>query len=197
MSSYCYYAKDAFFMSHNPALNVFRRNEDVACNILYSYVPAIFNGSTAAVIFVGTSTQVTNIYYTKCDNQFANTLEDNIIQRGAPNRILSNRGQAIISHKVEDILCTLCINKWRSEPHLHHQNYAERRYHTINNSTNRILDHTGAPAHVWLLCFKYICYLLSHMYTTTINAVPFTWPYCRYYCLTLFPLLGMCLLPQI
>jgi hypothetical protein len=41
------------FRSPNPALNIYRRKEDVACDIVYSDVPAIFEGSTAAVIFVG------------------------------------------------------------------------------------------------------------------------------------------------
>jgi hypothetical protein len=92
---------------------------------VYSDVPAIFDGSTAAVIFVGTSTKVTDVHGIKKDNQFASTLEDNIIQRGAPNRLLSDRGQAIISNKVEDILRTVCIDSWQSEPHQHHQNPAE------------------------------------------------------------------------
>jgi hypothetical protein len=92
------------FRSPHPALNVYRRNEDVACDIVYSNVPTIFDGSTAAIIFFGTSSKVTDVHGIKHDNQFANTLEDTIIQRGAPNRLLSDRGQAIISHKVEDIL---------------------------------------------------------------------------------------------
>jgi hypothetical protein len=68
------------FKSPNPALNIYRLNKDVACDIVYSAVPAIFDGSTAAVIFVGTSTKVTDVHGIKKDNQFANTLEDNIIQ---------------------------------------------------------------------------------------------------------------------
>jgi hypothetical protein len=68
------------FRYPNPALNIYRCNEDVACDIVYSDVPAIFDGSTAAVIFVGTSTKVTDVHGIKKDNQFANTLEDNIIQ---------------------------------------------------------------------------------------------------------------------
>jgi hypothetical protein len=68
------------FRSLNTALNIYRHNEDVACDIVYSNVPAIFDGSTAAVIFVGTSTRVTKVHGIKKDNQFANTLEDNIIQ---------------------------------------------------------------------------------------------------------------------
>jgi hypothetical protein len=92
------------FRSPHPALNVYRRNEDVACDIVYSDVPAIFDGSTAAIIFFGTSSKVANVHGIKHDNQFLNTLEDTIIQQGAPNRLLSDRGHAIISHKVEDIL---------------------------------------------------------------------------------------------
>jgi hypothetical protein len=162
------------FKSPNPALNIYRHNKDVSCDIVYSDVPAIFEGSTAAVIFVGTSTKVTDVHGIKKDNQFASTLEDNIIQRGAPNRLLSDRGQSIISHKVEDILRTFCIASWQSEPHQHHQNPANRRYQTIKNSTNRVLDHTGAPAHVWLLCLQHVCYLLNHTYNNTINNVPLT-----------------------
>jgi hemerythrin superfamily protein len=92
------------FRSPKPALNIYRHNEDVACDSVYSDVPAIFDGSTAAVILLGTSTKVTDVHGIKKDNQFPNTLEDNIIQRGAPNRLLSDRGQSIISNEVEDIL---------------------------------------------------------------------------------------------
>jgi hypothetical protein len=46
------------FRSPNPSLNVYRRNEDVACDIVYPDVPAIFDGSTDTVISVGTSTKV-------------------------------------------------------------------------------------------------------------------------------------------
>jgi hypothetical protein len=94
------------FRSPHPALNVYRCNEDVVCNIVYSDIPAIFDGSTADVIFFGTSSKLTDFHGIKSDNQFANTLEDTIIQRGAPNCLLSDRGQAINSHKVEDILRT-------------------------------------------------------------------------------------------
>jgi hypothetical protein len=50
------------FMSPNPALNVTRRNEPVACDIVYSDVLAINNDSIAAALFVGTDNQVTDVY---------------------------------------------------------------------------------------------------------------------------------------
>jgi hypothetical protein len=105
------------FKSPNPALNVTCRQEPVACDIVYAEVPAIDDGSTAAVIFAGTDTQVTDIYGIKTDKQFVNTLEDNITQRGAPHKLISDSAQVIISNKVQDILRTLCIKSWQSEPY--------------------------------------------------------------------------------
>jgi hypothetical protein len=67
----------------------------------------------------------------------------------------------------------LSYQQMESEPHQHPQNPAERQYQTIKNATNRILDCTGSPAHAWLLCLQYICYLLNHTYNMTIDTVPF------------------------
>ena len=162
------------FKSPNPALNVSRRNESVACDIVYSDTPAIADGSTAAVLFVGADTQVTDIYGIKTDKQFVNTLEDNIIQRGAPNKLVSDRAQVIVSNKVLDILRTFCIKSWQSEPHQQQQNPAERRFQTIKTAANRVLDRSGAPPATWLLCLKYVCYLLNHTYNMTTKGVPLT-----------------------
>jgi hypothetical protein len=78
------------FKSPNPEINVTRRNEVFACDIAYSDVPAIDYVSIAAVIFVVTETQVTDIHGIKSDRQFLNTLEDCITRRGAPYKLISN-----------------------------------------------------------------------------------------------------------
>jgi hypothetical protein len=147
--------KNNAYKSPNPALNVYHWQEDVACDIVYSDVPAIHDGSTAVVIFGIT------------DKKFVNTSEDSIIQCGAPLKLVSYCGQAIVSHKVANILCTFCINNWQSEPHKQHQNPTEQRYQTIKNWT-------GAPAHTWLFTLQYVCFLLNHMYNTTLDLVPLT-----------------------
>jgi hypothetical protein len=140
------------YRSPNPALNVVCRNEAVACVIVYSDVPAIYDGSTVAVIFVGTDTQVTDVNGIKTDKQFINTLEDNITNRGAPHKLLSNSTQVLISNKVQDILRNLCIKSWQSETHQQQQNPAEHPYQTIKRAANRVLDRSGAQDHTWLLC---------------------------------------------
>jgi hypothetical protein len=60
------------FKSPTTALNVTRRNEPVACDIVYSNVPAIDDGFIAAVLFVGADIQVTDVYGIKTDKQFIN-----------------------------------------------------------------------------------------------------------------------------
>jgi len=162
------------FKSSNPAMNVSRRNEPVACDIVYADEPAIDDGSTTAVIFVGTETQVTDVYGIKTDKQFVNTLEDNIRQRGAPTKLISDRAQVEISNRVLGILRALIIGDWQSEPHQQQQNPAERRYQTVKNTANRVMDRTGAPPYTWLLCLVYVCYLLNHTFNVTVGAVPLT-----------------------
>jgi hypothetical protein len=162
------------YRSPNPALNVRRRSEPIACDIVYSDSPAIDDGSATAVIFVGLNTHVTDVYGIKTDKQFINTLEDVIRERGAPTKLISDRAQVEISEHVQDILRALCISAWQSEPHQQQQNYAERRWQTIKTATNRIMDRTAAPAYTWLLCLKYTCFLFNHMYDDTIKQVPLT-----------------------
>ena len=160
------------FKSSNPALNVHRRNENVACDFVYADTPAVDDGATSCVLFVGTESLVTDVYGVKTDKQFVNTLEDNIRERGAPNKLISDRAQVEISNKVLDILRILFIGAWQSEPHQQQQNPAERRIQTIKGTSNRIMDRVGAPAYTWLLCILYVCYLLNHTYNDSIKAVP-------------------------
>jgi c-di-AMP phosphodiesterase-like protein len=99
----------------------------VACDIVDSDVLAIYDGSTAVVIFYDVTTQVTDEYGIKNDRQFVNILDNNIIQHGVPQKLISDQGRSLVSNTVADILRTFCIKKWQSEPHQQHQNPAEQR----------------------------------------------------------------------
>jgi len=87
------------FQSPNPALNVPHRNEPVATDTVYSDTPAIDSGVTTAQFFVGCDSMVCDVYGIKSDWQFVNTLEDNIRQRGAPTKLISDHAQVEISEK--------------------------------------------------------------------------------------------------
>ena len=149
------------YKSPFPALNVHRRNEAVATDTVYSDSPAVDCGATAAQIFVGLKSLVSDAYPLKRDSEFVNTLEDNIRERGAPLKLISDRAQVEISKRVNDILRALCIASWQSEPHQQHQNPAERRYQTLKRVANIVMDRTGAPAYTWLLCLMYVCFVLN------------------------------------
>ena len=53
----------------------------------------------------------------KTDKQFVNILEDVIRQRGAMDKLISDRAQVEITGRVKDILRAYVIGNWCSEPH--------------------------------------------------------------------------------
>ena len=150
-----------FYKSPYPALNVARRAEDLLTDVVYSDTPAIDDGSTSAAVYSGKKSHVMDIYGMKTDKQFVNTLEDIIRERGAPTRLLSDHAILIRSSRVLDILRSLCIGQWTSEPHRQNQNTMERRYQTAKRLTNIAMDRSGCPASCWLLCLQYICLVLN------------------------------------
>ncbi len=151
------------YKSPFPALNVYRRNEPVGSDTVFSDTPAIDSGVKAAQLFVGHDTLVTDVYPCKTDKQFVNALEDNIRDRGAMDKILTDSAQAEISNRVKDVLRSLCISSWQSEAGHQHQNPSERRIQTVKQNVNTIMNRSGAPAGAWLLCLAYVCYLLNRV----------------------------------
>jgi hypothetical protein len=146
-------------------LNVRPRDEPVATDTIYSDTPAIDCGVTSAQLFVGTKTHT-------ADKQFVNTLLDNITQRGAPTRLISDCAQVEISERVKQVLQPLHISTWQSEPHQQQQNPAERQYQNIKRLCNTILDRSRAPAYTWLLCLMYGCFLLNNTWCEAIDDIP-------------------------
>lgn len=157
------------FKSPFPACNVSRRRESVATDTIYSDTPAIFGGETMAQLFVGRESLVTDVYGMKTSKQFANTLQDVIRQRGAMDKLLSDRAQVEVSNRVLDILRAYSISDWQSEPYHQHQNFAENRYKMVKDCTNRIMDREGAPADTWLLAVQYTCYILNRTAHETLD----------------------------
>jgi hypothetical protein len=158
--------------SRFPACNVKRRNEPVATDTVFSDTPAVDSGVTAAQIFVGRDSLVADCYGIKTDKEFVNTLEDNIRERGAMDKLISDCAKAEMSLRVRQILRALFISAWYSEPYHENQNFAENRYGTIKATTNRVMNNSGAPAYTWLLCLMYVCLLLNHLASAALNWIP-------------------------
>ena len=133
------------FRSPFPVMNVKLRSEPVDTDTVYANNPAIGDGSKYAQVFVGTKTLVSDFYGMKSDKQFVNSLEDNIRQRGAMDKLISYSSQAEVIQRVKDTLRALFIEYWKSEDYLQHQKCADRRYQTIKRHTNILLNRTEAP----------------------------------------------------
>ena len=60
--------------------------------------------------------------------KFVNTLEDNILEREAMNRLISDSYQVERKNKTKDIIRALIIEYWQSDPYYQHQKLSERRF---------------------------------------------------------------------
>ena len=83
-----------------------------------------------AQFFCGRDALVCVVYGIKSTKQFINTLADNIRNRGAMHTLISDGGSYEISKKVTDLLRSLFIADFQSEPYHQHQNNAENQWGT-------------------------------------------------------------------
>ena len=159
------------FKSRNPVFNIPRCSEAVATDTIFSDTPAVDDGSTMAQFFCGRDTLVCDAYGIKSTKQFINTLSDNIRKRGAMDTIISDGGNYEISKRVTDLLRSLFIQDYQSEPYHQHQNKAENRFGLAKRYTNTVMNTSGCPACCWLLCLQYICVVLNHLASPTLQGI--------------------------
>ena len=159
------------FKSRNPVFNIPRCSEAVATDTIFSDTDAVDDGSTMAQFFCGRDTLVCDAYGIKSTKQFINTLSDNIRKRGAMDTLISDGGKYEISKRVTDLLCSLFIQDYQSEPYHQHQNTAENRFGLAKRYTNTVMNTSGCPACCWLLCLQYICVVLNHLASPTLQGI--------------------------
>ena len=119
------------FKSRNAVFNIPRRNEPVATDTILSDTPAIHDGSTMEQFCVGKDTLVCDSYGIKSQKRFFNKLYDNIKTRGAMDTIITDGGKYEISKMGADLLSSLFIKQYESEPYHQHQNKAEQCYGVV------------------------------------------------------------------
>jgi hypothetical protein len=77
-----------------PACNVKRHNETVATDTVVSDIPAVDYSVTAAQLFVGREYLVADVSGLKTDKEFVNTIKDNIRERVAMDKLISECSKA-------------------------------------------------------------------------------------------------------
>ena len=150
------------FKSRNPVFNIPRRSEAVATDTIFSDTPAVDDGSTLAQFFCGRDTLVCDAYGIKSTKQFINTLSDNIRKRGAMDTLISDGGKYEISKRVIDLLWSLFIQDYQSEPYHQHQNKTENHFGLAKRYTNTVMNTSGCTA-----CCGYSVCSTSVLYSTT------------------------------
>ena len=112
----------------------------------------------------------------KTDGEFADALQDCIRQRGAMTRLVSDHATAQTSKRTKDILRTLCIDEWQSEPHNQQQNPAEQRCGRAKAAADGVLNGSGVPAYCWPLALLCACYIMNRL---ACEALDWDSPYMR------------------
>jgi hypothetical protein len=134
------------FKAPNPATNVPRRDEPMATDTIQLDTPAIDGGEKYAQFFVGVCSLLSDVHGMKSLASFPGVLTDQIIDHGAPMKLISDSAKVETSMAVCDILCTYSISSWKSEPYHQHQNPAKWHYQMVKRMCNTILDCMGTPA---------------------------------------------------
>ena len=60
---------------------------------------------------------------------------------------------------------------YQSEPYHQHQNKAENRFGLAKRYTKTVMNTSGCPACCWLLCLQYICVVLNHLASPTLQGI--------------------------
>ena len=128
---------------------------------MFSDQHALGSNATAVQIFIGCNSKYINVYEVATDCGLSHRLEDNLMNQGVMDVLVSDNAKATTSQKVKDILHMCHIKYYTSEPHHQHQHYAEHCIGHIKDVMNHILTFTGAPNNLWLVCLIYVMYILN------------------------------------
>ena len=80
-------------------------------------------------------------------------------------------GKYEISKQVTDLLRSLFIQDYQSQPYHQHQNKAENHFGLARHYTNTVMNTSGCPACCWPLCLQYICVVLNHLASPTLQGI--------------------------
>ena len=159
------------FKSRNPVFSIPRCSEAVATDTIFSDTPAVDDGPTMAQFIYGHDTLICDAYGIKSTKQFINTLSDNIRNWGAMDTLISDGGKYDISKGVTDLLHSLFIQDYQSESYHQDQNKTENCFGPAKRYTNTVMNTSGCLACCWLLCLQYICVVLHHLASPTLQGI--------------------------
>ena len=87
------------------------------------------------------------------------------------NTLTSDGGKYEISKGVTDLLHSLFIEDYQSESYHQDQNKTENCFGPAKRYTNTVMNTSGCLACCWLLCLQYICVVLHHLASPTLQGI--------------------------
>ena len=159
------------FKPRNPVYSIPRCSEAVATDTIFSDTASVDDGSTMVQFFCGHDTLVCDAYGIKSTRQFINTLSDNIRKWGEMDTLISDGGKYDISKGVIELLHSRFIQDYQSESYHQDQNKAENCFGPAKRYTNTVMNTSGCLACCWLLCLQYICVVLHHLASPTLQGI--------------------------
>jgi len=125
-------------------------------------VPAVDTpGHTGAQTFVGRSSLLTDCCGFCSASEFPNTLLDNIRERGAMDTLMSDHANCEMSARVKDVLRSLMIGHWKSEPCYQHQNFAEHRWGHVKSNLEWLVSFLDVDPDCWSLALNCACSMMN------------------------------------
>ena len=90
---------------------------------------------------------------------------------GAMDTLISDGGKYDISKGVIELLHSLFIQDYQSESYHQDQNKTENCFGPAKRYTNTVMNTSGCLACCWLLCLQYICVVLHHLASPTLQGI--------------------------
>ena len=159
------------FKSCNPVFSIPKCSEAVATDTIFSDTPAVDDGSIMTQFFCGHDTFACDTYGIKSTKQFINTLSENIRKWGAMDTLTSDGGTYDISKGVTDLLHSLFIQDYQSEPYHQHQNKVKNRFGHAKHYSKTVMNTSGCPACSWLFCLQCICVVLNYLLSLPLQGI--------------------------
>jgi hypothetical protein len=85
------------------------------------------------------------------------------------DKLITDSARVEISKQIVDILRSLCIDAWQSEPHYQHQNFAEHRWKAFKRNVDWFMNWRNVPGYAWLLLSEWIADVMNHTAEKSLN----------------------------
>ena len=159
------------FKPRNPVFSIPRCSEDVATDTIFSNTPDVDDCSTMTQFFYGHDTFTCGTYGIKSTKQFINTLSANTRKWGAMITLTSDGGTYDISKGITDLLHSLFIQDFKSEPYHQQQNKVKNRFGHAKHYPKTVMNTSGCPACSWLFCLQYICVVFNYLASLPLQGI--------------------------